>query len=617
MKKSSLAKLLFAMMLILLLALVGCGSEDEDTQGEQNDQGQEEDTNGGDEDDAEDDGIYSIDDFSPVKTNEGEAIDGGTITFGLVSDTPFEGTLNHNFYSGNPDVQVIDWFSESLLAVDENYAYTQEGAATFEVNEEEQSITFTIRDNVNWHDGEPVTAEDWLFAHEVIGDPDYDGPRYGQTFTSIEGMEEYHAGEADTISGMEVIDEKTLKITYANFTPSLLSSGIWTYPLAKHIFEDIPVADMSSSDAVRREPIGFGPFIVESIVPGESVTYVKNEDYWRGEPTLDGLTLIVVNENVVVQSLQNGTVDLVNSFPTDQYPENADMSNVEFLGDIDNTYTYIGFKLGSWDAENNRVDMDPDAKMADVELRRAMWYAVDNATVGERFYNGLRWNATTLIPPSHPDFHDDTIEAPLYDPERANEILDAAGYEDVTGDGFREDPDGNELVINFASMSGGDTAEPLARYYIQSWEAVGLNVQLLDGRLIEFNSFYDRVGQRGEDDPAIDIYQAAWGVGSDVDPSGLYGPNAIFNFPRYESEGNDELLARGLSEEAFDHAYRQEVYSEWQEFMVEEIPVFPTVYRAILVPVNNRVVNYNIPTNAGSEIYRYQIGVTQEEPYTN
>lgn len=613
MTKSRLTKLLFAMMLILLLALVGCGSDDTDTQGEDPvDTEENGDTEEEEEEEELEDGIYSIEDFSPRKTNEGEAIDGGHLTFGLVSDTAFEGTLNYNFYSGNPDVQVIDWFNESLLAIDENYNYTQDGAATFEVNEEENSITFTIRDNVNWHDGEPVTAEDWVFAYEVVAHPDYDGVRYGQMFTSVEGVVDYHNGEADTISGMEIIDDKTLKITYDQFTPSLLASGIWAHPLAKHIFEDIPIEDMSSSDAVRREPIGFGPFIVDSIVPGEAVTYVKNEDYWRGEPTLDGLTLQVVNPNVVVQSLQNGEVDMVNSFPTDQYPENADMSNVEFLGDIDNAYTYIGFKLGEWDEEEREVVMDPDAKMADVELRRAMWHAVDNDAIGTQFYNGLRWNANTLIPPSHPSYHDETIDAPTYDPDLANEILDAAGYEDVTGDGFREDRDGNELVINFASMSGGDTAEPLARYYMQSWEAVGLNVQLLDGRLQEFNTFYDRVEA---DDPDIDIYQGAWGVGSDVDPSGLYGRNAAFNYPRYASETNDELLARGLSDEAFDESYRQEVYKEWQEYMVEQIPVFPTVYRAVLVPVNNRVVNYAI--DDGSGVYRYEIGVTQEEPFTH
>ena len=75
--------------------------------------------------------------------------------------------------------------------------------------------------------------------------------------------------------------------------------------------------------------------------------------------------------------------------------------------------------------------------------------------------------------------------------------MDDAGYKDVDDDGLREDKDGNKLTINFASMSGGETAQPLADYYIQQWKEIGLDVQYTTtGRLIEFNSFYDKLGKR-------------------------------------------------------------------------------------------------------------------------
>lgn len=629
MKKANFSKWLLALMLAFVLVLAACSGDsddestgDTDTDDTTTEEGTEDEGTEEEDEDAEEntDGIYDIADFSATKNNVGDAIEGGTLNFGLVSDTVFEGTLNFNFYSGAPDAEVISWFDESLLAIDENYAYTQDGAATFEMDDSGTVFTFTIGDNVNWHDGEPVTAEDWAFAYQVLAHPDYDGVRYGNV-SGVVGAAEYReasdgttlAGEAGEIEGLEIVDEKTLKMTFAEASPSLLASGIWSYAMPKHVFQDIPVAEMSAHDAVRVNPIGFGPFKVETITPGESVTYSANEDYWRGAPNLDGVTLKVVSPQTVVQALETGDVDLVDSFPTDQYPDvEQSLDNVEFLGDIDLAYTYIGFKLGSWDAENEKVQMNPDSKVADVELRRAMWYAVDNDSVGEQFYNGLRWAGTTLIPPSHPDYHDETIEAPSYDKEEAIRILDEAGYEDVDGDGMRENPEGEELVLNFASMSGGDTAQPIANYYIQAWAEVGIEVQLLEGQLMEFNAFYDRVGQSGEDDPAIDIYQGAWGVGSDVDPTGLYGPNELFNFPRYESEENNRLLAEGVSEASLEVEHRQDVYSEWQALMVEEIPVFPTLYRSVLVPVNERVHNYSIA--AGSGIYLSDIQVTQEEP---
>ena len=612
MRKTSLAKRLFALMLVFMLVLLAACSNQGAEEEPNNEEPGTEDKGSDSNDSANEDGLYSIEDFSPETSNTGEPIDGGEITFGLVSDTAFEGTLNWNFYDGDPDSQILQWFGGSLIDYDPNYTMIQDGAATFEQSEDGRTFTFTIRDNVNWHDGQPVTAEDWKFAFEVIAHPDYDGSRFDSSMRNIEGIEEYHNGEADTISGLEVVDEKTLKMTFKQATPSLLTGAIWSYPLAKHIYGDIPVAEMSAHAATRENPIGFGPFKVESIVPGESVVLTKYEDYWRGEPNLDKVTVKVINPNVVVQQLETGGVDLVSSFPVDQYPENADMSNVEYLGMVDLAYTYIGFKLGTWDKENNVVKPNPDAKMANKSLRQAMWHAVDNDSVGKKFYNGLRWNATTLIPPSHPGYHDDTNPGREYDPEKAKQLLDEAGYKDVDGDGLREDPNGEQLVINFASMSGGDTAEPLAQYYIQAWKAVGLNVQLLDGRLLEFNTFYDRVGQAGNDDPAVDIFQGAWGVGYDVDPAGLYGREAMFNFPRYASEENDQLLAEGVSLDAMDPEYRKEVYKEWQALMVEEVPVFPTLYRALLVPVNKRIVNYSIAVGSGLDLS--DLGVTQEEP---
>lgn len=609
--KKSVSKVLFAMMLVLLLALAACNKTEEvkpADSGTKKEEGKKEEVK---KEEVADDGLYSIDDFNNIKTNEGEAIEGGSFTFGLVSDTAFEGTLNWNFYSGDPDSQVLDWFDEGLLTWDSSFVYTNDGAATYETSEDGRTFTFTIRDNVNWHDGKPVTAEDWLFAHEVLGHADYDGPRAGDVL-NIVGMEEFQAGTSKSISGIEVVSDKVLKITYKEATPSLITGGIWTYPLAKHIFGDMAVKDISSSPEVRQHPIGFGPFKVDTIVPGESVTFTKNEDYWRGAPKLDTVTLKVINPNVVVQSLEKGDVDTVSAFPVPQFPDNANMSNVEFLGAVDRAYSYVGFKLGTWDSEKKVVKPNPNAKMADVNLRKAMWHAVDNNTVGEKFYHGLRWSATTLIPPSHPEYHDATNPGTPYDPEIAKQLLEEAGFKDVDGDGIREDKEGKPLVINYAAMSGDDIAEPLAQYYIQAWEAVGLKVELLDGRLQEFNTFYEGVGQKGNDNPDIDIYAAAWGVGIDVDPSGLYAKNVLYNFARWENADNERLLAEGISEEAFDVEKRKKIYNEWQQLMTEQVPVFPTLYRSVLVPVNNRVLNYSIGDGTG--MYKSDIAVTQDKP---
>ncbi|WPP43309.1 oligopeptide ABC transporter substrate-binding protein [Paenibacillus hunanensis] len=532
--------------------------------------------------------------FPKAATNQNPAIQGGTMTYGLVSDTPFEGILNPVFYSGNPDFEVIQFFYPSLFNNDASFNIKDGGAATLSFSQDNKTATVKIDDKLNWTDGNPVTAEDYAFAFEVIGNPDYDGVRYDSTFTNIVGMEDYHAKKAKTISGIKVVNDKELQISFISPDPSI-KAGLWSYPLEKKVFGDIPVAKMSSSDPVRKNPIGYGPFKIKSMVTGESVQFEANKDYFHGAPKLDGVNLKVVNPSVIVESLRSGDIDMA-SFPTSAYDEKTLPTNIEMLGVQDLAYSYLGFKLGKWDKSKGENVMNPDAKMANKSLRQAMGYAMNNAQVGEQLYHGLRTAASSLIIPAFSDYYDPSIKGYTYDPEKAKQLLDQAGYVDKDGDGFREDPKGNKLVINFASMSGDSVAEPLAQFYIQNWKDVGLNVQLLDGRLQEFNSFYDRIEK---DDPDVDIYSAAWGTGTDVNPAGLYGRTAQFDYSRYTSEENDKLLKEGVSEKAFDNAYRKDVYKQWQELMIEDAPVIPTLYRYGLTAINKRIKNFDISYGSG------------------
>lgn len=422
-------------------------------------------------------------------------------------------------------------------------------------------------------------------------------------------MDEYHAGKAANISGIKVIDNKTLSITYKHANPSILT-GIWAYPLPKHYLKDIPIKQMAQSDKIRKNPIGFGPFKVKKIVPGESVELVRNDDYYGGKPNLKGVIVKVVNPKVVLQALKKGEIDVA-QFPTDQYVSAKGTKNIQFVGNIELAYNYIGFKLGHWDAEKQENVMD-NPKFQNKKLRQAMAYAIDNQAVADKLYHGLRFPATTLIPPSFPGYHDENAKGYSYNPEKAKKLLDEAGYKDKDGDGLREDPDGKKFTINFLSMSGGDIAEPLAKFYIQCWKEVGLDVQLVDGRLAEFNSFYDMVEK---DDPKVDIFAAAWGTGTDVDPYGLYGRNVMFNYSRWVNEKNDELLEKGHSEQAFDKQYRKDIYNQWQELMNEEVPVIPTLYRSQIFAVNNRVKNFTADIDPFNWKWK-EVGVTAEKPET-
>lgn len=542
--------------------------------------------------------------FPTKTTNQGKAIEGGHLTYGLVSDTPFEGILNKMFQQSTYDHDITSFIDdEDLLDTDENYVYNNEGAATYELSEDNKTFTLTIKDNVNWQDGKPVTGADLEYAYEVISHKDYPGIYYDpEQMEKIKGVKEYHEGKADKISGIKV-DGKKITFSFLQANPSV-KTGLWVFPLHKEYLKDVPVAKLASSEKIRKNPIGFGPFKVKKIVQGEAVEFEANKDYWRGEPKLDSITLKVINPSVAVKSLQNGDVDIA-EFAVDQYDQVKALDNIEVLGKVDLAYSYIGFKMGHFDKKKGENVMD-NPKFEDKRVRQAMAYAINNEQVGEKMYKGLRFPANSVITPNF-KYNNKDLKPYEYDPEKAKKLLDEAGYKDTNDDGLREDPKGKEFKINFASMSGGDIAEPLTKYYIQQWQEVGLDVQMLDGRLHEFNSFYDMLKT---DDEKVDIYQAAWGVASDPDPAGIWGRKSQANYTRWTSDKNDELLKKGVSEEAFDDQYRIDVYNEWQELIHEEVPMIPTLFRYTLSGVNERVTGYDYL--AGRQYQWFNVGVTEE-----
>ncbi|MBD8031693.1 oligopeptide ABC transporter substrate-binding protein [Solibacillus merdavium] len=549
-------------------------------------------------------------------TNDGEVIQGGTLKFALVTDTPFSGVLLAELYENGYDADIMDFMTNSIFATDGDFLITDEGIAKLDVDADNNKVTVTIQHDVKWSDGTPLTADDVIYAYEIIGHPDYTGIRFDADFQNIIGATEYKSGKADSISGIKKIDDKTVEISMTKVSPAIYSGGdgLWGYAAPKHYLETTPVKDLISSPQVRKAPVTLGAFKLDKLIDGESVQFVANEHYWKGKPKLDKVVLQVVPPTSIGEALRTGQYDMASSYPTNQYDGVKDLENLTVLARPELAYSYIGFKLGKWDKAAGDAGLnitDENAKMNDAKLRQAVAYAMDIEQVGERFYQGLRSRATSLIPPAFASFHDNTLEGYNYDPEKAKALLEEAGYKDVDGDGIREDKNGEKFAIRLASMSGSDTDEAIVEYYRQNWKAVGLDVQLTTGRLIEFNSFYDKVKA---DDPEIDMFMAAWGTGTNPSPLGLYGEASAFNYSRFVTPELQTLLADIDSKEAIDAGYRADAFRKWEEYMFEQATTVPMYFRTEIIPVNKRVKQYNVNYANDSMDNLHLLEVTAEDP---
>ncbi len=549
--------------------------------------------------------------YASEVTHDGTPIKGGTLKYAIVSSSPFSGIFADELSSDTNDSSIGGLIDESMFDYDENRKLTNTGLASIEFDVENKTATVTLNSkDYKWSDGQPVTIDDYIFAYQAIGNKDYTGVRYDDDYKNVVGMEEYHDGKADSVSGLEKVDDYTVKIHFKEMSPSMQLAGgsVCAYIMPKHIFKDIPEAEWEKSDYVRGTKfVGLGQFKIESIVAGESVTLVPNERYFRGVAKVDKVVMEVVSPDNIVSEMKAGNYDIA-TMPNSQYEAYKDLTNVTFLGSQASAYEYIGFHLGKYDKETGKNVTDPNAKMADVNLRQAMAYALDIDAAGQNLYNGLQHSSNSIIIPFFKDVYNKDQEGFSYNPEKAKQLLDEAGYKDVDGDGIRENKDGSKLTINFAARTRDEANESLVQQYLNWWKEIGLNVQLYTGRTIELNSFYDKVQA---DDPEIDVFSAGWSTGYDPNPSGLFGETAQFNFERYVDAEGTAIMNKISSTESFDSAKNVEFYKEWQKYVHDKAFIFPTLVGEELTAVNKRVKYFDV--NLGSKKSAlYQVELTSE-----
>ncbi|MEK0314676.1 oligopeptide ABC transporter substrate-binding protein [Cohnella sp. 56] len=494
----------------------------------------------------------------------GEPVYGGTVTYAY--DQPFQGVLEPALFSDNGDNLILNMISEPMFATGDDLK-TYPDLATWTESDDHLTFTFKIKEGVKWHNGDELTAEDWKFALETIANKDSDSPRWDNV-SMIAGAESYRNKEAADISGIRIIDPHTIAITVTEAAPNILGT-LWAYPMPQKYYAGIEPGQLAAAAQVRTSPIGLGPFKVKKVQTGEYVELTRNDDYWKGKPYLDGVVFKTIDGSLATSLLGNGEVDVM-TLPNSQYKDAQKLGNVELIEQNSLSYNYIGFKMGKWDAAGEQNVMN-NPKFADKRLRQAMAYAIDRVKLIDAFYNGLGTPIAVPMPEvSWAKIPDEQIDMYGYNPDKARQLLDEAGYKDVDGDGFREDASGRKLTIGYDAMSGSEIDEPMAQAMLQFWQDIGLNVKLNGGALKEFDAFYTAVEA---DDPSVELFSAAWGLGSDPDPTGLWRSNDEWNYPRWVNPESDRLIAEGTSAKAMDEQYRKQIYYDWQKLVNDELPM--------------------------------------------
>jgi len=474
--------------------------------------------------------------------------DASTLLPVLASDSASSG-INDLVYNG-------------LLRYDKELKIVGDLADSWEVSVDNLSITFKLRKGVLWHDGTPFTAADVLFNYQLYTDPNTP-TAYAESFKQV--------------TRAEVLDPHTFRVVYDKpYAPALMSWAMPVHP--RHLLEGQDV----TRSPLARNPVGTGPYRFKEWLGGEKIVLESNPDYFAGQPFIKRVVLrIIPDTSTQFLELQTGSLDFMGLSPL-QYDRQTETPAFKRLYNkyryLNFGYTYLGYNLNRPLFQDKRV-------------RHALAFAINKQELVDGVLLGYGVAATG---PYKPDTWVYNPNVPRYDynPEKARQLLQQAGWEDTDGDGIREKA-GKKLTFTIVTNQGNDLRAKTGEIIQRRFKEIGVDMQL---RVIEWATFLKEFINPGNFDATI----LGWTGGPEPDQYNIWhssktGPQQL-NFIGFKNAEVDQLLEDGRR--IFDQQQRKSYYDRFQEILAEEQP-YTFLYIAEALPAVSKRFRGVEPAPAG------------------
>ena len=414
-------------------------------------------------------------------------------------------------------------------------------AESWSTDDDGSSYTFHIRDGVLFHDGTPVTAQDFRFSLERALDPANQSPSAPVFLNDILGAEAFLGGEAQSVSGIEAISDLDLKITLE--APRAYFISKITHPVAFVVDR----GNVEQGPAWTREPNGTGAFKLKRWAEGEEMVLERNESYYGGVPRLTEATFILTGGSRLLL-YETGEIDVLE----------VETEDVELVTDPDNSLSKEVLRVRPdfslvYIAYNN--DEPP---FDDREVRQAFNLAVDKETIATELEMGLNIPAYGILPPGFPG-NDPDFQGLRFDPSRAKRLIDQSSYA-----GSREL---SRIVLTVPASPMG--VPPYLEAITEMWRQ-NLGVQV-ETQQLEFGTFIGDMLQGN-----LQVFAIQW-VPDYPDPHAfldiLFHSESFNNVNSYKNVEVDRLLetARNIS----DSAERLGLYQEAERAISEDATWLP------------------------------------------
>lgn len=495
--------------------------------------------------------------------------DGSTILIGTLGRAP---SINPFAASESESNWRSEMLFDQFVRVDYETAAAAPGlAASWEVND--LTYTFAIQPNATFHDGTDVTAEDVKFTIEGILNPQT-ASIYANKFSAIKGADTIISSatpavgtpESADVSGIEVVDAKTLRITLSRAEASFLYNLHWVYVVPKAQLEGQRL-DRTSEAPFFRAPIGAGPYVFGSLdISTNEFVATANPSYWdTGKPAIQTLRhQVIADASSLANALQSGEID------GSLY---ADPSLSEQLQQSGNLEVLVPpFQAPNGTVFNCRVP--PFDK---VEVRRAVAMAVN---VEAYVNDSLLGVGQAGLGPIAPGLwaHDPTLSPIPYDPEAARAVFEANG---MVGQTY-------EIITN----AGNILREDWCIRVQNDLKELGVNI---DFNPIEYTTVVERINQTR--DFQLDAGDFA---GATLDPNDLFDQfysSSPTNDTGYANPELDALLEQ--ARETVDQEAAKPIWSQVQQILMRDVPMHWAWYRPFISVVDNQYSGYSLAQGDG------------------
>lgn len=504
--------------LLILVLIAGCSggqssSGANENAGQQDNQTAQTENNGAGSDQAATGGTFIY--GRPAAVNSFDLHNQITANNAFAIDKVFESLL-----SFNSEGEIVDWLAESHNVSDDGLTYT-----------------FVLRDGLKFSNGNDVTAEDAVFSlerHLEVGGP---------------------LAIAAKVDSVKATDAKTLVITLQeSYTPFLSELSNFSNGIIPKDFAGV------TEEEFFKQPVGTGPFVVESWNPTGDVTFAKNPYYWQeGKPYIDKLVYkLIEDDSQAINQLKAGEVQGIESLALQNANEIKEGANTAVA------------ENGSWVTEQIFFNT-LDEHFADVHVRRALAQAIDREGLTTALTFGYAQTATSLLPTAIPYNSNDTVKALEFNVEAAKQELAQSAY-----------PNGFSTKLLVAS---GNSSRAQAAQIIQAaGKEIGINIEIESIELAAFRErffaydFSIMINSGQADSPEANSI-----IAFQTDPEGF----SKSYWTHYTNDEVTTLLHEG--QKAQDGEERAAIYAKLLQILADEVPYIPLYYPEILKGVGSSV----------------------------